>query len=141
MVSEKECLYCGNKEKLDSLMIPICELKCTKLYLFRDQTYYGRCVIAYKDHARELYELSSEESSVFIEDMKTVGLAIQKAVNADKINYGMYSDTLPHLHVHIVPKVKDGYGFGGTFEMNSNPPKYLSDDEYKVIIEKIKENL
>lgn len=41
------CLYCKNKEKLDSLMIPIAELGVTKLYLFREQTYYGRCVIAY----------------------------------------------------------------------------------------------
>ena len=27
------CLYCKNKEKLDSLMIPIAELGVTKLYL------------------------------------------------------------------------------------------------------------
>jgi diadenosine tetraphosphate (Ap4A) HIT family hydrolase len=48
---------------------------------------------------------------------------------------------LPHLHVHIVPKQADGYGFGGTFEMNVNPPKYLSDSEYEELIAKIKSNL
>lgn len=137
----ENCLYCKNKEKLDSLMIPICELSVTKLYLFRDQNYYGRCVIAYKEHGKELYELNDEESLLFIKDMQRVGKAIQKAVNATKINYGMYSDTLPHLHVHIVPKVKDGYGFGGTFEMNPSPAKFLTDEEYAVIIDKIRTNL
>lgn len=141
MVTPDECLYCKNKEKLDSLMIYIADLEVTKLYLFKEQTYYGRCVIAYKDHGKELYDLTDEESALFIKDMQRVGKAINKAVNPAKVNYGMFSDTLPHLHVHIVPKQEGGYSFGGTFEMNVNPPKYLSDSEYEEIIVKIKANL
>lgn len=140
-VTPDECLYCKNKAKLDSLMLYIADLGVTKLYLFKEQTYYGRCVIAYKDHGKELYDLTAEESAAFIADMQRVGKAITKAVNPAKVNYGMFSDTLPHLHVHIVPKQEGGYGFGGTFEMNVNPPKYLTDEEYKEIIEKIKSNL
>lgn len=140
-MDKKDCLYCGNKEKLDSLMIYIADLKVCKLYLFKEQTYYGRCVIAYKDHNVDFTELNAEESAAFIQDMQTVGRAITKSVNPAKVNYGMYSDTLPHLHVHIVPKQKDGYGFGGTFEMNVNPPKYLTESEYAEIIDKIKSNL
>ncbi|MCC8014977.1 MAG: HIT family protein [Eubacterium sp.] len=135
------CLYCDDKAKLDSLMIPICDLKVSKLYLFREQTYYGRCVVAYKDHGRELFDLSDEEAAELFADVKRVGAAINKAVNPAKVNYGMFSDTLPHLHVHIAPKQEGGHTFGGTFEMNVNPPKYLTDEEYAEIIGKIKENL
>lgn len=135
------CLYCDDKAKLDSLMIPICDLKVSKLYLFREQTYYGRCVVAYKDHGRELFDLSDEEVAELFADVKRVGAAINKAVNPAKVNYGMFSDTLPHLHIHIAPKQVGGHTYGGTFEMNVNPPKYLTDDEYAEIIGKIKENL
>jgi hypothetical protein len=39
--------------------------------------------------------------------------------------------------MHVVPKYRDGYGFGGVFEMN--PQKILlTDEEYDVIIKKIK---
>lgn len=137
----ENCLYCKNKEKLDSLMIYVADLGVSKLYLFKEQTYYGRCVVAYKDHGIELADLSDEESALLIKDVKRLGKAIEKAVNPAKVNYGMYSDTLPHLHVHIVPKQEVGHTFGGTFEMNVNPPKYLTEDEYSVIINKIKENL
>jgi hypothetical protein len=42
--------------------------------------------------------------------------------------------------MHIVPKYKDGYGFGGVFEMN--PQKiFLSDAAYIEVIEKIKAGL
>ncbi len=137
----KDCLYCENKEKLDSLMIYIADLSVSKLYLFKEQTYYGRCVIAYKEHGVELTELNDKDSALFIKDMQRVGKAIEKAVNPAKVNYGMYSDKLPHLHVHVVPKQVDGYSYGGTFDMNVEPAKYLSDDEYKEIIDKIKSNL
>ena len=33
-----DCLYCTENEKLHSLMIYICDMEATKLYLFRDQT-------------------------------------------------------------------------------------------------------
>ena len=96
--------------------------------------------MVYKDHGVELYELSDEQRNLFFEDVATVGRAIAKAFNPTKINYGAYSDTLSHLHVHIVPKYKEGYGFGTVFEMNPQK-KYLSDAENNELIEKIKSNL
>jgi hypothetical protein len=42
--------------------------------------------------------------------------------------------------MHLCPKYKDGYEWGGTFEMN--PAKtLLTDAEYQEMIEKIKANL
>jgi hypothetical protein len=42
--------------------------------------------------------------------------------------------------MHVVPKYKDSYGFGGVFEMN--PQRItLSDSEYAAAIEKIKVGL
>lgn len=70
-------------------------------------------------------------------DVAKVGSAITAAFNPSKIYYGAYADTISHLHMHVVPKYKDGFEFGGVFEMN--PQKtYLSDSEYQEIIEKIK---
>jgi len=139
-MEKKDCLYCENKETLDSLMIYITDLKVSKLYLFKEQTYYGRCVIAYKDHAVELYDVSAGDAALLMEDIKTVGRAVNKTVTPAKVNYGMFSDKLPHLHVHVVPKQKDGHSFGTTFVMNPEE-KYLSDEEYNSLIEKIKANL
>ena len=132
-----ECLYCQNNETLHSLMIKISDLKVSQLFLFKEQSYFGRCNVVYNDHTVEFHELSDEQRNLFMEDVATVGKAIAKAFNPAKINYGAYADTISHLHMHIVPKYKDGYGFGGVFEMN--PQKtMLSDAEYVDIVEKIK---
>jgi diadenosine tetraphosphate (Ap4A) HIT family hydrolase len=135
-----ECLYCQNNETLHRLMIKICDLEVSQLFLFKEQSYLGRCNVVYKDHAVDFHELSDELRNAFMRDVANVGKAITGAFNPAKINYGSYADTISHLHMHIVPKYKDGYGFGGVFEMN--PQKItLSDAEYDELIEKIKSGL
>ena len=139
-MDKKDCLYCENKDARDALMIEIMDLKASKLYLFKEQTYYGRCVVAFKDHDVELPDVSAEDLALLMEDVQRVGRAIQKTVNPAKVNYGMFSDKLPHLHVHVVPKQKDGFTFGSTFVMNPEET-YLTDEEYTALIEQIVANM
>lgn len=125
----KDCLYCTNNETLHNLMIEICPLSVSRVFLFKEQTYHGRCLVAYKDHVNDLYELSDEERDAFMKDVTRVTRAMNKVFNPEKINYGAYSDKLSHLHFHLAPKYVDGPDYGGTFQMN--PGKvYLSDAEY-----------
>ena len=80
-------------------------------------------IVASKHHVSEMIELSQEERSAFIEDVVTTANAIHKAFHPDKVNYGMYGDTGHHLHMHLVPKYKDEFEWGGTFAMDPNLKK------------------
>ena len=136
----KDCLYCQNNETLHSLMIEVATLRVARLFIFKEQTYHGRCLVAYKDHVDDLNLLSDEERNAFMADVAQVTRAMQKVFNPAKINYGAYSDTLSHLHFHLIPKYVDGPDFGGVFQMN--PKKtYLSDKEYAEMAEAIKKAL
>lgn len=136
-----DCFYCAKDQRLDDLMIEICQLKVSTLYLFKEQTYRGRCVIAYKDHINELFELEGKDLELFMQDVTQAASAIKKAFSPDKINYGAYSDKLPHLHFHVVPKYKDGHTWGGTFEMMPANKVLLTDAEYQAVIEAIRKQL
>ena len=130
----KDCLYCQNNETLHNLMIEIAQLSVSRVFLFKEQTYRGRCLVAYKDHVNDLNELTDEERNAFMADVARVTRAMQKAFNPEKINYGAYSDKLSHLHFHLAPKYVDGPDYGGTFQMN--PGKvYLTDVEYQELVE------
>ncbi len=135
-----ECLYCTNNETLHNLMIQFAELRVSRAFLFKEQTYRGRCLVAYNGHVNDLNELSDQQRNDFMADVAQVTRAMQKAFNPEKINYGAYSDKLSHLHFHLAPKYVDGPDYGGTFQMN--PGKvYLSDEEYQALIDAIKANL
>ncbi len=102
-------------------------------FLFKKQTYQGRCLVAYDGHVNDLNELDDEQRNLFMADVADVTRAMQRLFKPEKINYGAYSDKLSHLHFHLVPKYVDGPDYGGTFQMN--PGKvYLSDQEYAEMV-------
>ncbi len=132
----KECLYCT--DNYGNLMIKIADLSVSRVFLFKEQTYRGRCLVAYNGHVNDLNELEVDERNAFMDDVCRVTRAMQKAFNPEKINYGAYSDKLCHLHFHLAPKYVDGPDYGGVFTMN--PGKvYLTDEEYAEMIEQVKQ--
>ncbi len=133
-------MYCMEDENRDALMIEIGKLDVSTVFLFKEQTYTGRCNVVYKDHVKELFDLDSEELAAYMNDVKKVAEAMDKAFQPNKINYGAYGDKMHHLHMHVVPKYEDKADWGSTFEMNPGNT-YLSEEENKKIIEKIKEYL
>ena len=107
----------------------------------KEQTYRGRCVVAYRAHVNELFELSEPELALFTQDVARAAKAMKAAFNPAKINYGAYSDKLPHLHMHLVPKYIDGPSWGAPFAMMPEPKQLLSADDYAALIARIRERL
>ena len=139
-MKDQNCAYCMRGELLDQFGIYICDLSVSTLILFREQSHPGRCIVAYKDHVSEMVDISDAERDAFFADVNRAAKAIHAAFHPDKLNYGAYGDTGCHLHMHLVPKYRDGCEWGGVFEMNPGKTT-LSDAAYADMIEKIKANL
>lgn len=140
MELNKDCMYCMKDERRDTLMIEICQLDVSTVFLFKEQSYTGRCNVVYKDHVKELFELDHNDLAAFMNDVKRVAAALDKAFQPSKLNYGAYGDKMHHLHMHIVPKYAEQKDWGSTFEMN--PGKiYLTPEEYTEMITRIKKYL
>ena len=137
---DMNCAYCAEGKLVDAFGIKVGELPASKVYLFKEQSHKGRCIVASKFHVSEMIELSKEERDSFMDDVCKVANALHKLFCPAKVNYGAYGDTGHHLHFHLVPKYTDDFEWGGTFEMN---PKrtFLSDDEYGRLVGMLKAEL
>lgn len=136
-MKDQNCAYCMKGDLVAEFAYPICEMKSGILYLFKEQSKRGRVILAYKDHVSEMIDISEEERNQFFADVTQASRAVHKVFHPDKVNYGAYGDTGCHLHMHIVPKYKDGDEWGGVFAMN--PKKvFLSDQEYEEMAEAIR---
>ena len=133
-----DCQYCRKDQRLHDLMLEIAPLAVSTLYLFKEQTHRGRCIVAYRAHVNELYELPAAELAAYMQDVARAAKAIRTAMGAAKINYGAYSDKLPHLHFHLVPKYVDGPSWGSPFAMMPEPKVLLSAEEYSALGAKIR---
>ena len=116
----------------------ICELPASTVYLFKEQSHPGRCIVASKHHVSEMIELSVEEQQAFLSDVIKTANAIHEVFQPDKLNYGMYGDTGHHLHMHLVPKYKDGFEWGGVFAMDPDLQKITDGAELEKIAEKLR---
>ena len=134
------CAYCGNDKLLAEFGIFICSLPASRVYLFKEQSHRGRCIVAYKEHIDDIIELGDKNIAEYYHDIARVSCALHKIFAPDKINYGAYGDTTKHIHTHLVPKYKGKFEWGGVFAMN--PGKvYLNDIEYAEMIDKIKRSI
>jgi len=140
MSLNNDCFYCVKDSRLTDIMLKVCDLEVSTLYLFKEQTYSGRCLVAYNGHVDEICDLSDEERDAFMKDVAVAAKAMHKAFKPVKVNYGAYGDTMHHLHYHLVPKYEGGPDFGGVFRMNPQAV-YLTDEEYNALIAQVKENL
>ncbi|MDU4959357.1 MAG: HIT domain-containing protein [Sporomusaceae bacterium] len=140
-MTEQGCFYCAKDQRLNDLMLEIAALSVSTLYLFKEQTYRGRCLVAYRGHVNELFELAAAERDRFMADVAQAAQAMKAALQADKINYGAYSDKLPHLHFHLVPKYRNGPSWGSTFTMMPEEKVLLNGQEYAALIAAIRGSL
>ena len=138
MIKKDGCPYCHSEgiEKFGRLAF---ETELSMIIAFKDQSHRGRMIVAYKkDHVAELGDLSREERIKFMDDVIACANAIKAVYNPDRINYGTFSDSLGHLHVHLVPKYKDEFEWNVPFQMNTGA--VAADSELNELIENIKKN-
>jgi ATP adenylyltransferase len=134
-----DCPYCCKNSTLKSLMVEIAELRMSSVYLLKNQSFKGRCVIALNDHKQELFELSDQQRVRFFEEVASVAKAVAKLFHPDKLNYAVFGDTVPHFHIHLVPKYKAGPLWGKAFCEEPVDPVFLPEQELAGQIKSIRE--
>ncbi len=132
-----DCFYCENGEKQRSLMIEICKLQYADIYLNRDQKHKGRIVVKFKNHKTEYFQLTKDENAGFFAELALAAEAVYNLYHPDKINYATFGDGVPHVHVHVVPKYRDGLNWGAPFD-DSLPKQLLTDAEYQTMVTEIR---
>lgn len=139
-MKDQNCAYCMQGELVGKFGYLACELENSFVYIFKEQSKKGRCIVAHKKHVSELIHLTDQERNDYFAEIAKVANAMHKAFHPDKINYGAYGDTGCHLHFHLVPKYKEGDEWGGTFEMN-NGKHIVSEEECEVLATLLKAHL
>jgi histidine triad (HIT) family protein len=97
----------------------------------------GHCLLVPRDHVETLADLPAELVGPFFANAQRLSLAIEAALGAEgtfvAIN-NRVSQSVPHLHVHVVPRRKKD-GLKGFF-WPRHP--YASDDEARGIQERVR---
>ena len=134
-------MWCEKNEKMNSVVKEVCTLKSGILYIHRDQTHPGRCILALGKHEQKLVNLSRDEYMTLMEDVGRVVHTLTDVFSPDKVNILILGDKSTHMHIHICPKFKDGPQFGIPFVVDEPVEERIDENELDERIERIREGL
>lgn len=84
----------------------IAELDQCCVVLNRDQFFTGYTFVFSKEHVTELFHLDRETRSALMEEVTATAAALNRLFKADKINYELLGNMVPHMHWHLVPRLR-----------------------------------
>ena len=88
----------------DDADLRIVELEHSFVTLNRDQFFPGYTLLFTKQHVTELFHLDREVRTGLMEEVSRVAEALSGVFRADKINYELLGNMVPHIHWHLVPR-------------------------------------
>ncbi|MGN0551063.1 MAG: HIT family protein [Acutalibacteraceae bacterium] len=100
------CLICERIELIKNNKNPyvVLELETGYVVLGDHQRFKGYTLFLCKEHVTELHYLEPEYKMKYLEEMSLVAQAVQKAYNAEKMNYELLGNGDTHLHWHLFPR-------------------------------------
>ena len=135
-----DCPLCAEgrpDETLDGIRFFTGEL--TDAYLHRGGVQRGLSHVYFRGrHVVEPTELTPEESTRFFAELLTVGRAIERVFEPVKVNYDILGNSVPHLHVHVIPRYADDPRPGWPLPFPAEDPPPLPDAEVRADAERLR---
>jgi histidine triad (HIT) family protein len=116
MPSDPGCIFCEiARGDLDSALVFSDEISVA--FLDTRPLFPGHTLLIPRQHVETLPELPSELVGRFFRNLQRLTTAVERAMEAEGVfvaNNNRVSQTVPHLHLHVVPRRK-GDGLKGFF--------------------------
>jgi histidine triad (HIT) family protein len=109
-------------------------------FLDRRPIFHGHCLVVPREHARTLPDLPERLILPLFSAARRIAAALEVALSADGTFVGMnnkISQSVPHLHVHVVPRRKKD-GLRGFFWPRV---AYKSDEDMNLVATAIRNEL
>ena len=119
--SAEACVICRQGTPNDILA----ELETSWVTVNEDAPMRGYACLVFRRHAVELHDLSEVEGAAFMRDIRRLSAAVQGVTGAVKLNYEVHGNTIPHLHMHFLPRYPHDAFEGGPID-----PKAVSQPVY-----------
>jgi diadenosine tetraphosphate (Ap4A) HIT family hydrolase len=89
-----------------ALWKPIHDFGETTLGLYSDSRFPGRVILALNRHIESIDELNPSELAGFVSVIQLCVTAMRLVTSCDRVNIAILGNREPHLHAHLIPRLK-----------------------------------
>lgn len=111
--------------------LQIVEFKHSYLILNRDQFFPGYCLLFAKQHVTELFHLEQGVRQGMLEEVSSTAAVLAQLFKADKINYELLGNMVPHIHWHLVPRYTTDQLWPRPIWSEPHQERFLAAEEYR----------
>ena len=132
----KDCPFCAIVRHPETAHVVLDTQTCVA-FLDRTPLFHGHVLLVPRSHVVTLGDLPEREIEPFFRCVQRLSRVLPAALGAQGSFVAMnnvVSQSVPHLHVHVVPRTK-GDGLKGFFWPRT---KYASDDVMREVADKIR---
>ena len=101
-----QCFMCNDSMFVESTSDHpqwIAKLSASTAIINRDwQFFEGSTILVFQDHITELHHASPRLQHKFLDDAARVAAALTKTFPDVKLNHGLFGNSEPHLHWHMI---------------------------------------
>lgn len=135
------CRFDAPRPDVTDEWVLVSRLRVSTLYLNRNQTYRGQCILILDlRHACRPDELAPEEWSGFCTDLHRAERAVHHVVQPDHMNVVSLGNVMPHLHWHIIPRYRTDPRWGQPI-WPEVPPRRIAAAEEGALLSALQQRL
>jgi diadenosine tetraphosphate (Ap4A) HIT family hydrolase len=82
-----------------------------RVVLIADDNYPGYCRVIWRDHVKEVTDLSELDRMLLMDVLWQVEHVVREVMQPEKINLASFGNVVPHLHWHVIPRYADDVHF------------------------------
>lgn len=116
----------------------IADLSVTRFIADVNTCLKGHCCLVLKPHVIEIHQLSDEDASAFMRDLKRASFALQSVTGAVKINYEIHGNSIPHMHMHLWPRQIGDRFENAPIDWRLKTPSPYVDGEFETFVSKMR---
>lgn len=87
--------------------LPVGDLHLCRVLLMNNQIFPWLILVPRKPDLREIFDLSPEDYTACMEEIRHVSHFFSTYAKADKMNIAALGNTVPQLHIHIIARFKN----------------------------------
>lgn len=91
-------------ERLAADSLPLCQNDMSLLHVSRDARFPWLILIPQRDGLADLVDLSPDDETRVMADVRAASLALREATKCDKLNVASLGNMVRQLHIHIVAR-------------------------------------
>ncbi|KAF0246449.1 MAG: diadenosine tetraphosphate (Ap4A) [Planctomycetota bacterium] len=132
-----KCGVCGFE-----LWRPVALLPHASIGLYSDARFPGRALVSAREHFDEFTLMPKDLWVPYLEEVRLVATAIQRATGATRVNYALLGNAESHVHFHLFPRNPGGEPKPDKSPWDDpRPREELSDQHASQVVESIRKAL